>query len=115
MISHTQKPGVWEKTQVSRMLLTELLHEVLLDLLQPVQKTVKYRKNRKTEGTFTLTTLKFKVVRVKVVLFFLFLQFLAVFGALFEMHKKNFKYKFKKLAKKQLKIAKFEKLRPLLL
>ena len=37
MITHTQKPGVWKKKQVSRMLLTELLHEVLLDLLQPVQ------------------------------------------------------------------------------
>ena len=37
MVPHTQKPGVWKKTQVSRMLLTELLHEVLLDLLQPVQ------------------------------------------------------------------------------
>ena len=32
-------PKTWglEKKQVSRMLLTELLHEVLLDLLQPVQ------------------------------------------------------------------------------
>ena len=32
-------PKIWglEKSQVSRMLLTELLHEVILDLLQPVQ------------------------------------------------------------------------------
>ena len=39
MIPHTQKPGVEKKTQVSSMLgiEVELLLEVLLDLLQPVQ------------------------------------------------------------------------------
>ena len=37
MIPHTQKPGVEKKTKSLAYLEVELLLEVLLDLLQPVQ------------------------------------------------------------------------------
>ena len=40
MIPHTQKPGVEKKTKSLAYLEVELLLEVLLDLLQPVQAVI---------------------------------------------------------------------------
>ena len=74
------------------------------------------RENRKNKTTFTLTT--FKVVRVKVVLFFRFSHFEAIFRTFFE--NKDFLefpdiFSFKKTSEKHLNSGKIEKIRPLLL